>query len=116
MDVKHADKPRGALKPAPRVFERDLTDEESAFLDENAAAIRRSFRRMAQDIWEIGRLLIEAKERIRHGHFLAHVASLGFSSDSAYRLMRVAERFPQIPQNAEFQLTALYDLAERLTP
>jgi chromosome segregation ATPase len=78
-----------------------------------AMRIKVRMARTAEDIVEIGRDLLAAKERVGHGNWLAWLdAEFGMSSDTAQRFINVADKLgDQIPQIAEFTPSALYELA-----
>jgi protein gp37 len=66
---------------------RDLT-----FLTERAERIRVLGKRVIGDVIEIGRLLIECRERCSHGHWLAWLeAEFGWTDRTALNFMRVYE-------------------------
>lgn len=74
--------------------------------------VKEFIRKTGRDAHRIGLLLKSVKQMLGHGRFLVWLqAEFGWSADTAERLMKVAERFTEIPQPAEFSLTALYLLA-----
>jgi hypothetical protein len=86
-------------------------------VQEHTAAIHHRAKRIAQDVWEIGKSLLDVKERLPYGSFGKWLKSeFGWSEDTAGRFMNVAKRFPHFPQNAEFALQAMYLLSEKKAP
>lgn len=66
---------------------------------------------------EIGRHLIEAKDRVGHGHFLPWLErEFQWSEDSAERYIGVAKRFPNSADLRNFTREALYLLAGPSVP
>ncbi|HNW10786.1 MAG TPA: DUF3102 domain-containing protein [Candidatus Rifleibacterium sp.] len=105
------------LQPQQEVFNYFALDADVA-LEARAAAerIKIRLRRTAEDIVEIGRELIEIKNRLTHGQFLPWVASEFQMSDrTANNFMRVATRFKS-EIIADFNPTVLYQLAAPSTP
>jgi DUF3102 family protein len=91
-----------------------LPVEDQAFLDLKAEQIRAV---AANAVIEIGRHLIEAKQRVGHGHFLAWVeAEFQWGEQSARNYMAVAERFPQGLGDLPITREALYLLAGPSVP
>lgn len=73
-------------------------------------------RRTGEAIIEIGRGLLDTKQRLGHGQFGAWIeAEFGWSEPTAQRFMRVAEVF-QNRQIDGFQPSALYALASGTVP
>lgn len=61
--------------------------------------------------------MIEVKERLGHGNWLPWLESeFGWSHTIANNFMNVAQNFPQIANNLQFQSRALYLLASASTP
>jgi modification methylase len=86
-----------------------LNAEARGVVERHTAQIRALARRAAGDIIEIGRRLIEVKAQVGHGNFGPWLrVEFGWSADTAQHLMQVANRFSQIPNNADFAPTALY--------
>lgn len=74
-------------------------------------------RRTGESIIEIGRTLIDVKDRIGHGHFGAWLdEEFGWSDRTARRFMSVAETFDQIGHGVRFEAKALYALASGNVP
>ena len=88
------------------------------WLREQTDAILAVFRRTVENVIAAGRIIAEVKARLGHGYYLTWVAAaLPFSADTAGRMMQVAEAFgDEIPHTAEFDVTALYLLAQPTTP
>lgn len=94
-----------------------LTSGERAVVKDCASEVSNFVRRTARDALAVGRKLRAVKGILGHGRFLAWLRDEGtLSADTAERLMKIAERFGDIPHNAEFVLTALYALAADDTP
>jgi hypothetical protein len=101
---------------AERVAIGEVGQTDDEFLCETADRIRMRMSRTGKDIVEIGRELIEVKERIGHGKFLPWIdREFGMSEWTARNFMRVADRFKSgiIP---DLPATVLYALADRDTP
>ena len=64
------------------------------FVQDRTERIKTLVKRSGQDIIDIGQSLIEVKERLDHGQFLAWLeAEFHWSERTARNLMAVAERF-----------------------
>jgi hypothetical protein len=90
-----------------------------AFLTERAERIRVLGKRVTGDVIEIGRLLIECRERCGHGNWLPWLdREFGWSADTAERFIRLNKLADQIPQIAEYDIpvSGLYQLAAPSTP
>lgn len=90
-----------------------------AFLTERAERIRVLGKRVTGDVIEIGRLLIECRERCGHGNWLPWLdREFGWSADTAERFIRLNKLADQIPQIAEYDIpvSGLYMLAAPSTP
>lgn len=78
-----------------------LSRKDRAYLSRTAAAIRVRLKNAAHGMMAAGTLLLAARRRLRHdGRFLAWLRSdhgPGIKKDTAYRLMRVAEAFGELP-------------------
>lgn len=73
-------------------------------------------RRTSENIIEMGQHLIEVKAAIGHGNFLTWLESeFGWGRSTAYRMMEVAEKFPNLG-TSEVSPSALYLLASESTP
>lgn len=93
------------IAKADRDFVRGRTDK-----------IRFLCRRTARDIVDIGRHLIEVRDRLA-GKFLHWLQSeFQWGEQTGLRFIRVAERFPDLPPNADLEARALYLLAGPSTP
>jgi hypothetical protein len=103
-----------------RFWERKIAaDAPDPFLAERAAQIRMRGKRVVADVIEIGRLLLECKERCGHGNWLPWLeAEFGWSEDTAERFIRLNKLAGQIPQIAEYDIpvSGLYLLAAPSTP
>lgn len=78
-----------------------------------ALRINAAWRRSLESVIETGRLLIDAKARLKHGQWEIMVGSLDFSPDTAQRLMAIArdERLTN-PAHARFLPRSYTTLAE----
>jgi hypothetical protein len=93
-----------------------LPVDDRAFLNLKAAQIRAV---AANAVIEIGRHLIEAKERVGHGHFLPWVeAEFRWGERSAQNYMQAAEQFGNTQELADLNFTreALYLMAGPTVP
>src|SRR5262245_31733941 len=89
-----------------------LSTADQRTVDSCAAAIHDFIGNTTRDAHRIGLQLKAVKKLLGHGHFTDWLrAEFRWSVDTAERLMKVAERFTQIPQAAEISLTAMYILA-----
>lgn len=87
-----------------------------AFLIERASVIRALGKRMARDIIEIGRLLVECKERVGHGAWLPWLErEFRWSDKTAENFMNVASKFETV-SNLSIDARSLYLLARPSTP
>lgn len=67
--------------------------------------------------WEIGRDLIEQKERVGHGNWLDWLATeMGYSDATAENLMRIYRTFPELGELRRLGRSALTLLASNSTP
>lgn len=106
------------IQPKQQTFNYFALDSDVA-IEARAAAerIKIRLRRTAEDIVEIGKELVEIKNKLTHGQFLPWIkAEFSMSVDTAGRFMQVASRFGDIPQIAEFNPSVLYQLAAPSTP
>lgn len=88
-----------------------LTNSDRAVVEDCAHAVWNYMRITARDAVVVGRKLKAVKKILGHGRFIAWLRTEGaLSADTAERLMKIAERFGDIPQNAEFTLSAFYAL------
>jgi Protein of unknown function (DUF3102) len=87
----------------------------ASFVQQQTGEIRALMRRTAQDIFEIGQKLIEIKEKLGHGNFLAWLdTEFSWTERTARRFMSVAEQFADrvdMVSDLDFAPTALYTLA-----
>lgn len=88
------------------------------FLLKQTEEIRSLMKRTTQDIIEVGQRLLEVKERLGHGQFLAWLeAEFDWTDRTARQFMSVARSFKsEIISTLEFTPTALYMLAAPSTP
>ena len=102
-----------------RTFDYTLLDEQlSSFVQEKTQEINRLSKRLAEDIYNIGRYLIEVKAKLKYGQFYAWIdKELELSSASVTRFMQVASSF-SLEEVKELDLlpTALYELATTNAP
>lgn len=110
--------PAAALPAPPRFDYAQLRVSDRRWLSRAEKNIRVRFRRSAADLVEVGRLLLEAKERLGHGKFGDWLIwEIGLSWPTAGKLMRVAKAFDgRIIPGDQFDPTALYLLASPSTP
>lgn len=74
-------------------------------------------RRTGEAIIEIGRTLLDVRDRIGHGRFRSWLSEeFEWSHDTARRFMQVADRFGDMTQIASFAPSALYALASGSVP
>ena len=107
------------LAPISRAFDySSLDDETVSFVQEKTKEIRRLIRRSSQDIIDIGRYLIEVKNKLGHGNFYNWLdAEFDWSYVSASRFMNVANRFGTFSlKDLDIMPTALYELASPSVP
>jgi hypothetical protein len=64
---------------------------EVAAAEECEKRITACLRRNVEGVFEIGRLLIEAKDKLLHGDFLPMIERVGFKPDAAQRHMAIAK-------------------------
>ena len=94
-----------------------LDAETRIVVQQRTTEIRDLTRRTAQDIIDIGRKLIEVKQRLGHGQFGAWLeAEFAWTDRTAQRFMQVAERFGENRHIVEFAPSALYLLAAPSVP
>jgi hypothetical protein len=95
-----------------------LDAETCQFVQKQTGEIRMLMRRTTQDIFEIGRKLIEIKKRLGHGRFLDWLeAEFDWTERTARHFMRVAEVFePETVSHLPLAPSALYLLAAPSTP
>jgi hypothetical protein len=91
-------------------------------LAEHASEIRRLGKRVKEDIVEIGRHLVEAREHAGHGAWLVWIdVEFGWADQTAYRFIHLYEARQTIPEfhklwNSDLPVSALYQLAAPNTP
>ena len=79
---------------------------------EAAVDIKRREHRAAMDIVEIGRSLIDVRDRLPYGQFVPWLETeFGWQKSMAYNFMAVAESFPKFGKVENFGLSALYLLS-----
>ena len=94
-----------------------LTAEQRSLAKNCAHEIHDFRRKTTRDAIRIGRELRKVKAALEHGQFLKWVnAEFDWSTDTAERLMKVADRFGKNPHAADIALTALYLLAGDKVP
>ncbi len=99
-------------------FDWKLLDDETRPLVEAATTrLHELERRTGESIVEIGRTLIEVKERLGYGRFGAWLDSeFGWGQSTASRFVQVAERFGTLPNLGNFAPSALMALASGNVP
>jgi hypothetical protein len=100
-------------------FDYTTLDRDTAsFVQQQTGEIRALMRRTAQDIFEIGSKLIEIKEKLGHGNFLAWLkAEFDWNERTAQNFMNVARQFKyETVSDLPLAATALYILAAPSTP
>lgn len=94
-----------------------LSDDIAAEARVAADRIRARLKRTAADVVEAGRDLLEMKERLGHGRFLAWIdAEFGMSQWSARNFMRAAECFGKSRKVPDLLIEILYKLASSPEP
>lgn len=105
--------------PEPNHFDYStLNSETRKLVEQRTSEIKSLMRQTAQGIINIGRRLIEVKEKIGHGNFGKWVkAEFGWGTTTAWKMMRVANtfKFSQC-ENLTVAASALYLLAGPSTP
>lgn len=106
------------LRPQIQFDYSNLDRTTCQFILQKTGEIRTLMRRTAQDIFLIGKKLIEIKERLEHGHFLEWLeAEFAWSDRTARNFMRVAEVFKmETISDLQFAPSALYILAASSIP
>ncbi len=101
-----------------KLFEYDqLEQSDREFIQGRTNEIKALVKRSAQDIIDIGQMLIEVKERLPHGMFGQWLdGEFGWGQDTAHNFMRVASKFGNFPNLDEIAPSALYLLAAPSTP
>ena len=88
-------------------------------IEEATAAIRERLRKVAQDIWEIGRMLSEVQSKLQRGQFDEWIKTeFDWSRRMAYKFISVYKRFDRRINLEEINIatSALYLLAAESTP
>ena len=96
-----------------------LQQEELFFVRERAQKIKKLQKRATKDILDIGTLLIEVKDKLKHGQFEKWIEiEFKWSGATAKRFMAVAREFKSVSLNDLENIvnTALYVLAAPITP
>lgn len=95
----------------------DLDAETRIVVQQRTDEIKTLMRRTAQDIIDIGRKLLEVKEKIGHGNFCDWLKTeFGWSERTAQRYMQVAKSFKSDTVSDLIPAKALYLLARPSTP
>lgn len=100
-------------------FSYDFLEEDIAdFIKDRANKINFLSRRVAKDSVEIGKYLIEVKEKLDHGDFLAWIkAEFPWGKSTAYRLMPIAQKFPNFgSMQVSLSTDVLHELSKRFVP
>ncbi len=89
--------------------------DELEFLRKSAAAINLRMIRRAKDIFEIGKILLDVKERLGHGNWMAWLdQEFGMSKSTAENIMRATREFHWQKNKVEnISVAALYELSRR---
>ncbi len=94
-----------------------LNESNHDYVHNRTERIHELVKRSAQDIIDIGGMLIDVKDVLEHGQFLNWLAcEFDWSDQTARNLMHVHERFGQNQNVFEFAPTVLYLLAAPSTP
>lgn len=101
-----------------KLFEYDrLEQSDRDFIQGRTNEIKALVKRTAQDIIDIGAMLIEVKERLPHGMFGGWLDSeFGWTQMTAINFMRVSAKFKNFLNLDEIAPSALYLLAAPSTP
>lgn len=96
----------------------EIDADDMAFAREAKARIASLHQKVMTDVVEIGRTLIQVKERLGHGNFLPWLKTeFGWAERTARNFMSVAERFGAKPAIvADLPLGVVYRLAAPSTP
>ncbi|WP_019500927.1 DUF3102 domain-containing protein [Pseudanabaena sp. PCC 6802] len=99
------------------VVESKVLDDDD-FLRDRAQEIRNTVKRIPYAIASVGAMLLEVKERVEHGKFLAWMKrELDWDERMAQRFMQVARRLnPTTLSDLQIQPSALYLLTAPSTP
>jgi hypothetical protein len=105
---------------APLLVEIGNPATTEAFLKEKSAAIRALARNVLSDVLEIGRHLVEAKERVGHGSWLRWLKKeFAWSEQTARNFMNAHDAFGANPERVldlNLPLRSFYKLAAPSTP
>ncbi len=105
--------------PVSKSFDYDSLDKDlSLFIQEKTQEIKRLARRSTQDVIDIGKYLIEIKEKLGFGNFYAWLdAEFSWSPRTATRFMSVAHKFSSASlSDLNILPSALYQLASPSAP
>jgi DNA modification methylase len=96
-----------------------LSEENRSLVQQRTRELKERLQRTAQDIWEIGKKLVEVRSELKgHGYFDAWLrAEFGWSRRTAYNFIYVYEAFPYAKfAQMIIEPSALYRLASPSTP
>jgi hypothetical protein len=96
-----------------------VTEKNRAWLVQITEKVRRLHERTASGAVEMGKYVLQAKERLPHGQFMGWVEmELPFGRDTAQRLMNVARVFGEVELRIvrNFETTAMYELSVASAP
>ena len=96
-----------------------LAPDQRVMVQQRTGEIRERLRRSAQDIWEIGRKLVEVRSCLKYGQFDVWLkAEFGWSRRTAYNFINVYEAFQDCANLAQVDIatSVLYLLAAPSTP
>ena len=105
----------------PRFDYQVLSEENRSLVQQRTRELKERLQRTAQDIWEIGKKLVEVRAELKgHGYFDAWLrAEFGWSRRTAYNFIYVYEAFPYAKfaqDDIIIEPSALYRLASPSTP
>lgn len=98
---------------------RVLSEKNRSLVQQRTKELKERLQRTAQDIWEIGKNLVEVRAELKgHGYFDAWLkAEFGWSRRTAYNFIYVYEAFPYAKfAQIIIEPSALYRLASPSTP
>ncbi|OWY63902.1 hypothetical protein B7486_50355 [cyanobacterium TDX16] len=98
---------------------RILSEKNRSLVQQRTKELKERLQRTAQDIWEIGKKLVEVRAELKgHGYFDAWLrAEFGWSRRTAYNFIYVYEAFPYAKfAQMIIEPSALYRLASPSTP
>ena len=96
-----------------------LDSQISLVIQQRTGEIKERLQRSAQDIWEIGKCLVEVREKLKYGQFQSWLQSeFNWSRRMAYNFIQVYEAFDSRANLAQVNLatSVLYLLAAPSTP